>query len=237
MATLALAAGVPAPVRAGPPFETDDPAPTSTHHWEVYLFTDAGGRGAEFDGSSGVDINHGIVPGVQFTVTLPFDVSTSGGGPGVAMGDIDLGLKYRFWSQWSGGWTAAVAPVLTVPIHHDGEAPARVGMRMPLWVGWEGVRWTVYGGGGPSISGDADGRDSFFAGIVLARKLTPDAQLGVEATWHGPEHDGEHSEAGLDLGCMMPVLRNLVLHAAVGPRFTEGESAKYRFYVGLATEF
>lgn len=236
VAVLALSAGAPPVAWAGPPFETDDPAPTSIRHWEVYAFTDAGGRGAEFDGSSGVDINYGMLPGVQFTVTLPLDIS-SGDGPAVAMGDVDISAKYRFWSQWNGGGSAALAAIVTVPVRSAGPIADRVGIRLPLWLGWEGNRWTVYGGGGPALSGEVDGRDSLFVGVVVAHKFGAYNQIGAEFTWHGPEHVGERPETGVGIGCIIPFTPALALNAAAGPRFVAGETPRYRFYLGLAAQF
>lgn len=50
-----------APFRAsaGPPFLTDDPEPTETGHWEIYApLLEAEGRGADFGGSAGIEINY-----------------------------------------------------------------------------------------------------------------------------------------------------------------------------------
>ena len=56
---------------AGPPFLADDPEPTETGHWETYAFADSQGRGSEFGGSGGVEINYGAAPDLQLTLAVP----------------------------------------------------------------------------------------------------------------------------------------------------------------------
>ncbi len=56
LVALALA-GAAAPVSAGPPYLTDDPVPTETGHWEIYAFSAGEGRGSDFDGDAGLDLN------------------------------------------------------------------------------------------------------------------------------------------------------------------------------------
>ena len=59
------------PALAGPPYKTDDPAPTDTGHWEIYAFGAVDGDDGNIDGAAGVDLNYGAVEGVQLTATLP----------------------------------------------------------------------------------------------------------------------------------------------------------------------
>jgi len=48
------------PASAGPPFLTDDPEPTETGHWEIYgPLVEADGKGADYSGSAGVELNYG----------------------------------------------------------------------------------------------------------------------------------------------------------------------------------
>jgi hypothetical protein len=231
-----MGAGLSLPACAGPPFETDDPAPTDLHRWEIYLFADAGGRGAEFDGTSGLDINHGIRRGVQLTVTIPVHMA-SGDDRGGAVDDVDLGVKYRFLSPGlSHGWSAAVAPILTVPLSSPDGGLRRPSVRLPLWIGWERRGWAIYGGGGLEFRAAREGRDLWSGGVVVTRALGQ-ARIGVELTRHGREGDDQPPETGLAAGCIVPVRHALLFHAAAGPRFVAGEAAHYRFYLALAAGF
>ena len=62
----------PAVALAGPPFLTDDPEPTETGHWEVYLRqSESRGRGQDFEGSFGAELNYGAAKNLQLTLGLP----------------------------------------------------------------------------------------------------------------------------------------------------------------------
>ena len=66
------AALVPGLAWAGPPFLTDDPEPTETSHWEIYAPAfDADGRGRDFEGTFGAEINYGAAKNLQLTFGLP----------------------------------------------------------------------------------------------------------------------------------------------------------------------
>ena len=66
---------------AGPPFLTDDPEPTETGHWEIYgPFAESEGKGADFQGAVGTEINYGAAPGVQITLELPMAYSHDASG-------------------------------------------------------------------------------------------------------------------------------------------------------------
>jgi hypothetical protein len=67
MLAAALIAG---PALAGPPYGTDDPLPTDLGHWEIYAFGEGARTDGMFQGSTGLDINYGALPGVQLTATL-----------------------------------------------------------------------------------------------------------------------------------------------------------------------
>ena len=73
---LGLAALLPLPALAGPPFITDDPEPTDKGRWEIYNFV-GGTREPDSNATQfGVDLNYGPVKDVQLTATLPLAVQT-----------------------------------------------------------------------------------------------------------------------------------------------------------------
>jgi hypothetical protein len=69
-----IALMLPGAAVAGPPFLTDDPEPTDAGHWEIYApLLEAEGRGANYEGSVGVELNYGGAKDLQLTVALPVD--------------------------------------------------------------------------------------------------------------------------------------------------------------------
>ena len=84
---------VTAPSVAGPPYLTDDPAPTETGHWEVYGFTAGEGHGSTLNEDLGFDLNYGPVKGVQLTATIPLSLShESSEGWRAGSGDLEFGV-------------------------------------------------------------------------------------------------------------------------------------------------
>ncbi|MGN6148908.1 MAG: hypothetical protein ACTHPD_10250, partial [Rhizomicrobium sp.] len=69
---------MPFPALAGPPYVTDDPAPTDKGHFEIYAF-DAGtsARGG-VDGQAGIDFNYGGAADLQLTAVLPLNYEKPG---------------------------------------------------------------------------------------------------------------------------------------------------------------
>ena len=120
-AILLLAAAAPA--FAGPPYLTDDPVPTDTGHWEIYGFAAGEGRRSTIEADAGFDLNYGPVKGVQLTATLPLSFSRDSEGWQGGAGDLELGVKYRFFHDEDHGLSAAIFPRVILPTasHSPGE--------------------------------------------------------------------------------------------------------------------
>ena len=104
-------AGAAIPAWAGPPYLTDDPVPTDTGHWEIYGFTAGDGRGSTLDGDAGLDLNYGPADGVQLTATFPLSFAHNPlAGWHSGTGDVELGIKYRFFHDPRHGLSAAIFP-------------------------------------------------------------------------------------------------------------------------------
>jgi len=88
------------PAFAGPPYLTDDPVPTDTHHWEIYAYTDDNALHGQHEGEAGFDINYGLVKDVQLTTVIT-GAYASGDAHGMRLNDTELGVKYRFINDTS----------------------------------------------------------------------------------------------------------------------------------------
>jgi hypothetical protein len=240
VAALALIAApfavLPSPAFAGPPFATDDPAPTPTGHWEVYLFADAGGRGSEFDGTGGADVNYGVAPGSQLTLTVPMRVS-SGDGEGVAVGDVDVGLKYRFLSSPESGWSAAFSPRFTVPIFVGAGASDRISGELPVWIGKTMGDWSLFGGGGYAFHPGPDGRDGWFGGVAATGRVSRGVMLGVEVNRRDPDSADAHGETGFVAGAVVQLAGPFALYVSGGPALIDDEPTRYTLFVALGAVF
>jgi hypothetical protein len=216
---------------AGPPYLTDDPAPTDTGHWEIYGFATAEGRGGSFDGVTGFDLNYGPVPGIQLTATLPVEFADSGP---ATFGNLELGVKYRFFHREKTGLSAAIFPRIILPTGPGGGPAAYL---LPVWAQKDWGKWSVFGGGGYTIHPGAGNRDYAVGGVAVTRELRDGLSLGVEAFRQGSDSIGARAATRLGIGGSVHLRGPLSLIASGGPTIEDGGATHWRGYVALALGF
>ncbi len=180
----------PSAAFAGPPFLTDDPEPTDTGHWEIYapLF-EAEGRGRDFEGSLGAEINYGAAENVQVTIGLPAAYSHDASGWNWGAGDFEASVKYRFYHDESAGVQVAFFPGLTLPTASQGLGAGHVTALLPVWAQKDFGPWSVFGGGGYAINPGAGNSDYLTGGVALTRRFGERLLIGVEADRQGRRPD------------------------------------------------
>lgn len=114
LALTALATFAATPAIAGPPYDTDDPEPTDLGHWEIYSFVAGSGFRGAIDGPLGLDLNYGAVRDVQLTATVPMAFSHDSM-TRIGAGNLELGIKYRFFHNDAPGFSLAAFPRVMVP--------------------------------------------------------------------------------------------------------------------------
>lgn len=132
---LTLAAALlPATAQAGPPFLTDDPVPTDIGHWEIYapLF-EAQGRGKDFAGAFGAEINYGPMKDVQLTLGLPTAFTHDATGASWGAGDLEASVKYRFYHDEAAHLQIAAFPGIALPTASHGLGADHVTALLPIW--------------------------------------------------------------------------------------------------------
>jgi hypothetical protein len=82
----------------GPPFVTDDPGTPEYHHWEINLAVTAEHRGTErtFEAPL-IDVNYGLFSNTELNVEVPYIAQKEDGNRVESLGDIAVGLKWRFY--------------------------------------------------------------------------------------------------------------------------------------------
>ena len=213
-AVAALALAWAAPAFAGPPYITDDPDPTELGHWEVYAFTDGIFQQGEYDGGAGLDLNYGLVADVQLTATLPLDID-SAARPHVARGELEFGVKWRFFEDESRGLSLAVFPRIILPTSREG---GRTSVLLPLWGSWSNDRWSVFGGGGYQLKSGADTRDNLIEALAVTRKFGDRLTLGGEIAHEGKDAVGEEGSTTLGLGAIVGLGGPFSLLVSGGPQ-------------------
>ena len=149
LAAMALSMSLASAAWAGPPYATDDPEPTDTGHWEIYVpLFEAEGSGEDFEGSLGAEINYGAARDLQITVGLPAAYAHDAGGWHWGAGDLEVSAKYRFYHDENAGLQIAFFPGVTLPTASNGLGAGRVTGLLPLWVQKDFGDWSLFGGGG-----------------------------------------------------------------------------------------
>jgi hypothetical protein len=229
--------GASAPTFAGPPYLTDDPAPTDTGHWEIYAFTAGEGHGSTIDGDAGFDLNYGPVEGVQLSATLPLSLSHS---PQQAWrsgtGDVELGVKYRIFHDEKNGLSAAIFPRAILPT--AARSPSeKTRFLLPIWFGKDFSEGTsVFGGGGFTSNPGAANRDFWQAGIAATQDLTKKLSVGVEITRQGADTQDGTAQTRLGIGSVIQLSDHYALLFSGGPTWADHRT-DYRFYAALGLNF
>lgn len=226
-----------APAWGGPPYLTDDPAPTDTGHWEIYAFTAAEGRGSDVDADTGLDLNYGAAKGVQLTATLPLSFTHAAHeGWRAGTGDVELAVKYRFIDDERSGFSAAIFPRVFLPTaaHSPGE---RTRLLLPLWLEKDFAGGTsLFGGGGYTINPGTGNRDFWQAGIAGTHNVSKAISIGAEVIRQTPDAIGSTGQTRAGLGGIVQLSDHHALLFSGGPTWADHRTG-YHFYGALGLNF
>jgi hypothetical protein len=213
---------VPATGHAGPPYVTDDPEPVEFRHWEFYLASQhLITRSLATGTAPHVEVNYGAWPGLQLHVIAPLAYARpSGGSTSYGMGDIELGLKFRFIDE--GQWRPMVGtfPMFEVPAS-DGSRQLGTGhphVFIPLWLQKSLGPWTTYGGGGFWVNPGQGNRNYGYFGWQVQRRISHLATPGIEIFYTTPDHVGRGANLCFNLGLVFDLTEHhhLLLSAGRG---------------------
>lgn len=239
LATTLAAVLAPQLALAGPPFLTDDPEPTDTGHWEIYApALDGAGKGRNFDGSLGAELNYGAAPNVQLTLGLPIAYRHDEAGYHSGRGDLEASAKYRFYHDEERGVSVAAFPGITLPTARHGLGADHVTALLPVWGQVDRGPWSVFGGGGYAINPGAGNRNYWTGGLAVTRSFSERLLVGLEIDRQGKDADDGGAATSLGLGAILHLAGPLRLLASGGPTFVDGESGTgFHAFVALGWDF
>jgi len=237
---LALLVLAPSLAVAGPPYVTDDPEPVEYRYWEIYLATqDVAGPGGDWSGTlPHVEVNYGVLPGVQLHLIAPLVYDRPAGGPmQYGYGDTELGVKWRFVDE--GEWIPMIGvfPLLELPTGNAGRGlgTGQVQAFLPLWLQKSFGPWTTYGGGGFWINPGEGNRNFWFVGWQAQRRLGDHLTVGAEIFYTSPRHVDEGGEVRFDVGAVVDLSDIHHLLASGGTRI--GAPFSGQFYLAWQVTF
>ena len=229
--------GAASPLCAGPPYLTDDPIPTETGKWEIYIFSAGEGRGSSLDDETGLDLNYGPWKGVQLTATLPLGLSHERlEGWRIGTGDVELALKYRFFHDEAHGFSAAIFPRLFLPTSTIA-SHEHTQLLLPLWVGEDFADGTsLFGGGAYEINPGPGNRNFWQAAVALTHDVSNTLNVGAEVTRQGPDTVGGAPQTRAGVGAIVQLSKHEALLLSGGPTWAD-RATGYHFYGALGLYF
>jgi Putative MetA-pathway of phenol degradation len=193
------------PVMAGPPFLTDDPEPVGYQHSEFYIATQMVKTTDGKEGDLHVEYNYGLAPDLMVHVLVPYSFTDpTNGSSENGLGDIELGVKYRFLKETKNLPEAGIFPLVITPSGDDkkGLGNGSAQFFLPLWLQKNWGDWQTNFGGGYWINKAEDAKNHWFFGWQLQKDLSKYLTLGGELYYSTEEAAGEGSSSGFNLGAI-----------------------------------
>lgn len=229
---------LPTAASAGPPFMTDDPEPTETGHWEIYApLYEAEGRGGDFEGALGAEINFGAAKNVQLTVGLPAAYTHDAAGWHWGAGDLEASVKYRFYRNEAAGVQIAAFPAITLPTASRGLGADHVTALLPIWAQKDFGRWSIFGGGGYALNPGSGNRNYWTGGVALTRTFGERLLLGVEADRQGRDIPSGRATTSLGIGAIYDLPGPLRLLGSGGPTVEDSGATGFHAFVAVGIDF
>jgi len=247
LALALCAAGLTAPsgALAGPPFLTDDPIPVGLGHWEIYGFAQATRTQDSTDGVfPAVEINYGILPHTMVHLIVPIGTYTrpKGSDTHYGLGDIELGVKYQFVEEDTGGSRPAIGtfPIVVTPTgdQDEGLGGGETRVFLPVWLQKSFGPWTTYGGGGLWYNPGSDNKNYWFAGWLLQRQVSNKLTLGGELFHQTRNTEDGTDSTGFNVGGFYDFTENHHLLFSIGEGITRADATnQMSYYVGYQLTF
>jgi hypothetical protein len=216
---LSMALGVSS-VLASPPFKTDDPEPVEYQHWEINIASQyANDRDGVSSTAPHFEVNYGLRPNVELHLLVPFSYDRPRGGPTLyGLGDVELGVKYRFVQETSKVPMVAISPMVHLPSGNSsrGLGAGEPQLFLPLWLEKSWVPWQTYGGGGYWINPGDHNQNYWFFGWQVQRQIADWLAVGAEIFYQTPPVRYGKYETGYTVGAIIDFTENHHLLCSVG---------------------
>jgi hypothetical protein len=208
-----------ASIPAGPPFVTEDPEPPPPGGLEINVpFIIERTPGETNMNTPLFDLNYGL-PNIQLKLEIPVEtIHDDGDGTASGVGDLLLGVKWRFLNNERSQFQLGTYPQVLMPTgdHTRGLGQGGSAFVLPLIAQKNWDKWTLYGNVGYWWQAGAENRDYIYAGAVLEREINERLTLGVELFGNSPKERGCRSELAFNVGGSWKLNKHLNLLFSAG---------------------
>jgi len=234
-----LACSLPWAALAGPPYVTDDPDPTETGHYEIYLFASGTRTQDGKDGAAGLDVSYGAAPDLQLSLTLPVGYGRQNGGPFIGgVANVEIAAKYRILHQETAGIDLSVFPRVFLPSASNRVGDQHASLFLPLWLGKHMGKWTTFGGGGCALNDAAGSKDFCLAAWAVTYRVRDVLELGAEIYHQTPDVAGGRHTTGLGVGARYDKSATFHFVGSIGPGIQNAdETNQLSAYVAVLLTF
>jgi hypothetical protein len=206
--------------QAGPPFFTDDPVPLDLRHWEFYL---ASQDFVTRDVTSGtlphIETNYGVTSEMMIHIIMPLAYNRPrGAAMQYGLGDVELGVKYRFVHETDTRPQIGTFPHVEVPLGSSrrGLGNGHAQVFVPIWIQKSWGPWTSYGGGGYWTNPGPGNKDFWMFGWTVTRDFSKAVTAGVELIRNTPDSVGSVGETALNFGALISLGDGRIFMFSVG---------------------
>ncbi len=216
---------------ASPPFVLDDGDVDDVGHLEIDVGSLATfGREATSGTLPYLEADLGVLSGVEADVVAPIAFAASPGhrvtaGPG----DAELEAKVRVVNQSASAALPSIAldPTLLLPTGNAARdlGEGRPQLFLPVWLSKDLGRWTVFGGGGPTVGHGAGERDFLLFGAGVLRDVADNWHVGAEVYETTRSGRRDPSLLSTDLDVVIDLSAHVHLFASVGRGAGAGTAA------------
>jgi hypothetical protein len=150
-------------------------------------------------------------------------------------GDVELGVKYRFFTDERRGLSASIFPRAIFPTSSLAEG-GKTRILLPLWLGKDFAGGTsLFGGGGYEINPGSGNRDFWQAAVAITHDLGKSFSLGAEVTRQGADTVGGTAQTRAGIGSIVKLGGPYALLVSGGPTWTEHRTG-YHLYLALGLD-
>ena len=218
---------------AGPPYDTDDPEPVSFRSWEFYLSSHSNYLRNFSQGTlPHFEVNYGVIKNVQLHLIVPLAFYDEYGGKmNYGIGDIEVGVKFRFIQETKYIPQVGIFPLCEIPAGSPDKELGNGTMQyfLPLWIQKSfGDKWLTYGGYGYWINPGKSDQNRSYVGWQAQYQLTEKVSIGAELYDIIPDNGG--NDARFNIGCVVDLNDQNHLLFSAGRSFNNDTS--FQCYVG-----